>query len=144
MPRRVVSSLSIMRKKKHSILIVEDEGQLNEAYQIILKQAGYNIRVAFNGREALEISRVYAPDLILLDVHMPDMDGLEFLQAYDHKVTHPAVKIIIFSNYDVQDEVDRAYKLGADRYILKVGASARELLQIVENTLNKRVEAGAY
>lgn len=125
-----------MRLKRLSILIVEDEGQLNEAYQIILKKAGYNVRIALNGNEALEITNAFTPDLILLDLHMPHMDGISFLKKYDLTSKHPDVKVIIFSNYDLQEDVDEAYKLGAQRYILKAGASARELLQTVESTLH--------
>lgn len=127
-----------MKKKKFSILIVEDEGQLNEAYQIILKKAGYDVHVAYNGKEALEISQAYPPDLILLDLHMPHMDGIEFLKVYDAKKAHPDVTVIIFSNYDLQEEIDKAYQLGATRYILKAGASTKELLQIVESSRPSR------
>lgn len=135
-----VMMASIM-KKKNTILIVEDEDQLNEAYQIILKQAGYDVKVAFNGKEALEISKAYAPDLILLDIHMPHMGGIEFLKKYDLKASHPNVKVIVFSNYDLQEEVDEVYGLGAQRYILKAGASGKELLQVVESTLGNRAQA---
>ncbi len=125
-----------MKKKQASILIVEDESALNEAYQLILKQAGYNIATAFNGNEALKIIKNFDPDIILLDLRMPHMDGVEFLRHYKLKENHPNVKVIIFSNYDMQKEIDEAYKLGAHRYILKTWASPKELLQIIDSTLN--------
>lgn len=125
-----------MKKKTASILIVEDESALNEAYQLILKQAGYNIATAFNGNEALETIKTFDPDIILLDLRMPHMDGVEFLRHYKLKEKHPDVKVIIFSNYDMQKEIDEAYKLGAHRYILKTWASPKELLQIIESTLS--------
>lgn len=126
-----------MKKKSASILIVEDESALNEAYQLILKQAGYNIATAFNGNEALEIIKKFDPDIILLDLRMPHMDGVEFLRHYKLKEKHPDVKVIIFSNYDMQKEIDEAYKLGAHRYILKTWASPKELLQIIQSTLSE-------
>jgi two-component system, OmpR family, alkaline phosphatase synthesis response regulator PhoP len=121
--------------KKTTILIVEDEQSLNEAYQMILRQAGYTVQVAFDGQEALEVSSMEDPDLILLDLRMPRMDGLEFLRKYNHTENHPGVKIIVFSNYDMQKEIDEAYSLGADRYFMKALASPKELLQVVEHTL---------
>lgn len=120
---------------KNSILIVEDEPELADAYFSLLDQAGYDVVVAYNGKEALEKAEQHQPELILLDLRMPVMDGVEFLEKYDLKNKHPEVKVVIFSNYDMQDEIDDAYRLGADRYVLKAWASPKELLQIVKNTL---------
>jgi CheY-like chemotaxis protein len=122
-------------KKKPTILIVEDEQSLNEAYQMILRKAGYTVQVAFDGQEALDLLSMEEPDLILLDLRMPRMDGIEFLRTYNLRQDHPNVKVIVFSNYDMQKEIDEAYNLGADRYFMKALASPKELLQVVENTL---------
>lgn len=122
-------------KKPATILVVEDEISLNEAYEMILTQAGYVVQTAFNGKEALVKAEVKEPDLILLDLRMPQMDGVAFLREYQLADNHPKVKVIVFSNYDMQKEIDEAYKLGAHRYILKTWASPKELLQIVESTL---------
>lgn len=104
---------------------------------MLLKQAGYNVLLAFNGEEALKVAKTTEPDLIFLDLRMPVMDGIAFLKAYKPEAEHPKVKIIVFSNYDMQKEVDEAYKLGADRYVLKAWASPKELLHIVKNTLQE-------
>lgn len=121
--------------KKATILVVEDEQSLSEAYQIILRKAGYTVQVAFDGREALEVANLEEPALILLDLRMPRMGGIEFLRHYNLHKDHPNVKVIIFSNYDMQKEIDEAYSLGAERYFMKALASPRELLQVVEHTL---------
>lgn len=118
-----------------NILIVEDEQALLEAYTMILSSAGHTVRTARNGREALELATAEEPDLILLDLRMPTMNGVEFLRAYDAPKSHPNVRVIVFSNYDMQDEIDEAYSLGADRYVLKAWASPKELLQLVAGTL---------
>jgi CheY-like chemotaxis protein len=120
---------------KKSIMIVEDEPDLAEIYQTLLKKAGYSVTLAHNGKEALNLATEHPPQLILLDLRMPIMDGVEFLKEYDLKEKHPNVKVIVFSNYDLQDEIDDAYRLGADRYVLKAWASPKELLQIVKDTL---------
>lgn len=104
---------------------------------MLLKQAGYTVLLASNGREALDLIKESEPDLIFLDLRMPVMDGIEFLKTYKPETEHPKVKIIIFSNYDMQKGVDEAYELGADRYVLKAWASPKELLHIVKNTLEQ-------
>lgn len=122
---------------KNTVLIVEDDPELAEAYSTLLKQAKYSVALARNGEEALEKSKTYNPDLILLDLRMPVMDGVEFLKNYKLHEEHPDVKVIVFSNYDMQDEIDDAFKLGASRYVLKAWASPKELLQIVEDALSE-------
>ena len=120
-----------MPKKK--ILIVEDEEELNEAYAFVLDAEGYEVTTAFNGEEGLEAAELTKPDLILLDLRMPVMDGLGFLREY--KKLNQKSKIIIFSNYDLQQEIDEAFKLGAGNYVLKAMTAPKELVQMVKKTL---------
>ena len=117
------------------ILIVEDEKLLNEAYELVLKNEGYKVATAYNGDDALKKTAGQEFDLILLDLRMPKMDGVEFLKRYNPKKDHPKVKIIIFSNYDDQDEVNQAMENGATRYILKAWSSPKELIKLVKDTL---------
>lgn len=123
---------------KRKILIVEDELSLNEAYQMILNQEGYDVYVAYDGDEALKLCETLEPDLILLDLRMPRMSGIEFLQHYQLAEKHPKVKVIVFSNLDTEKEVNKAYQLGAHKYMLKAWASPKELSQLVSNTLQNR------
>lgn len=121
---------------KKSILIVEDDPDLAEVYKTLLsQQTRYSVALARNGEEALKQAEAHTPDLVLLDLRMPVMSGIEFLEQYNLKEKHPNVKVIVFSNYDLQDSIDDAYKLGAIRYVLKAWASPKELLQIVEDAL---------
>jgi DNA-binding response OmpR family regulator len=120
-----------------TILIVEDERNLNEAYQMILKNEGHDIKAAYDGTEALTITKDVEPDLILLDLRMPKMGGVEFLKKYNLKKDHPNVKVVIFSNLDTQKEIDEAYGLGAEKYMLKAWASPKELIQLVNSLLKK-------
>lgn len=122
-----------MPKTQPNILVVEDDLALNDAYKLILTSAGYAVRTAFNGEEALAATKAQEPDIIFLDLRMPVMDGIGFLKEYQPKEQHPHVKIIVFSNYDMQREVDEAYTLGAERYVLKAWASPKELVKIVQD-----------
>lgn len=121
--------------KKSKILIVEDENLLNEAYQLIMQKEGHEIRAVFDGEEALEITKTFVPDLILLDLRMPKVGGVEFLRNYNPKQNHPNTKIVVFSNLDTQKEIDEAFSLGAQRYILKAWASPGELVKLVREVL---------
>lgn len=124
-----------MTETKPNILVVEDDASLNDAYKTILSAAGYETRTAFNGEEALKLVDEQEPDIIFLDLRMPVLDGIGFLRTYQPKEKHPGVKIIVFSNYDMQQEVDEAYELGAERYVLKAWASPKELIKIVKDTM---------
>ena len=95
--------------------------------------AKYEVHSAFNGEEAITVADQHPPDIIFLDLRMPVLDGIGFLKAYEPKTKHPDVKIVVFSNYDMQSEVDQAYELGAERYVLKAWASPKELLKIVKD-----------
>lgn len=132
-----MSTLESMTKtqKTRSILIVEDETSLNEAYQIILANAGYDILSAFDGKEALDILKQANPDIILLDLRMPVMNGIEFLKEYTP--SDKKTKVIVFSNYDMQKEIEEAYELGAHKYILKAWASPKELLKLIKDTIEE-------
>lgn len=120
-------------KNKPTILVVEDDIALNDAYMTILGMKYKNVHAAFNGEEALHVASEQNPDIIFLDLRMPVMDGIGFLEKYQPKENHPDVHIVVFSNYDMQAEVDKAYELGAERYVLKAWASPKELLKIVDD-----------
>lgn len=117
---------------KPTILVVEDDLVLNDAYKTILETAGYPVVVAFNGEEALEVVKQHQPKIIFLDLRMPVMDGIGFLEAYKPK-EHPEVHVVVFSNYDMQAEVDKANELGAERYVLKAWASPKQFLKIIND-----------
>ena len=115
-----------------SILLVEDDVDLCDAYQMILESSGYSVTTAHDGRQALDvINEKGDPDIIFLDLRMPVMDGLAFLREYDAPA-HEDTTVVVFSNYDAKKEVDAAYELGADRYVLKARAAPKELIRIVE------------
>ena len=115
------------------ILVVEDEKVLNSAYQTILEKTGHDVEVAFDGNEALSALNQFDPDVILLDLKMPNLDGLGFLKAYDALKPAKRSKIVLFSNYDLQKEIDEAFSLGVDKYVLKAWASPKDLLKIVDD-----------
>ena len=127
--------MTAKKREAKTVLVVEDEAMLNEAYQVILKTAGYEVSSAFDGEQALLAVREKTPDLILLDLRMPVLDGIGFLEAYRPLELDNPPKIVVFSNFDMQKEIDQAYSLGADKYMLKAWASPKELIQLAGNLL---------
>lgn len=124
-----------------SILVVEDDKDLNAAYKLILEKAGYTVKVAYDGKAALEALKEFEPDLILLDLLMPIMGGLEFLQNYELTDKHPDVKVLIFTNMENSPEVTEAYKLGAHRCIIKSWTAPQNLARIINDALNTKQAA---
>ena len=122
--------------KDLQVLIIEDEQLLNEAYARVLSAANISLLRAYNGKEALEILKAEKPDIILLDLRMPVMDGIEFLKKLRPKDNLPETKIIVFSNYDDQHEIDEAFSLGAMHYMLKAWATPDELVKLIREVDN--------
>jgi DNA-binding NarL/FixJ family response regulator len=118
------------------VLIVEDEQLLNEAYARVLTAANIRLLRAYNGKEAIDILKNDTPDIILLDLRMPVMDGIEFLKKLQPKENLPDAKIIVFSNYDDQHEIDEAFSLGAMHYMLKAWATPDELVKLIREVDN--------
>ena len=121
-----------------NILIVEDDKDLNQAYQMILKKDGHTVSSATNGEEALKQATANSPQLILLDLLMPIMGGLEFLKRYDLS-KHNDVKVLIFTNMENSPEVNEAYNLGAHRCIVKSWTAPQNLSNVVNEALKQKV-----
>ena len=110
-----------MREKRQKILIVEDEPILRQGLEV-LGDWGKNglilIGSVQNGREALELMATELPDIIITDIMMPVMDGIELIKRV--KIQYPEVEIIVLSNYSDFQYVRQAMKAGAADYLLKV------------------------
>lgn len=117
------------------ILIVEDDLRLKLTYDTIFSQEGFTVLRAQDGEEGLTIAEAEEPDIILLDMMMPKMDGLEFLRRFDVKHKHPKTKIIVFSNMMQPETTSQAYELGASRYEIKAVFSPKQLADLVKETL---------
>ncbi|HYV44555.1 MAG TPA: response regulator transcription factor [Myxococcaceae bacterium] len=121
------------------VLVVDDDPHLREVVGFALRQAGYAVEEAADGRAALEAFRRRPPALLVLDVMMPEMDGLEVCRAVRQQSRVP---IIFLSSRD--DEVDRilGLELGGDDYVSKP-FSPRELMARVKAVLRRQAEVAA-
>ncbi|MHB1864725.1 MAG: response regulator [Candidatus Saccharimonadales bacterium] len=119
------------------VLIVEDDKDLNNAYSLILRHFGYQVETAYNGQEALKKSKQFSPDIILLDLLMPIMGGLEFLKKFKKDPSNNA-KVLIFTNMENSPELNEAYELGAHRCVIKSWAEPQNLNRLVSDALLAR------
>lgn len=118
-----------------SILIVEDENALRDVYAMLFDFEKFKVYEAANGKIALKHLRSVKPDVILLDVLMPVMGGIEFLEAAEIKKNYPDVKVLVLSNLSDPKTRERVENLGASKYMLKAGVAPAELVKAVAQLL---------
>lgn len=106
-----------------TILIVDDEPILRQLFQRVLEHDGHQVLTAGNGREALEVMRRQVPDLIMLDLLMPAMDGETFLRLIRRHVDWAQVPVVIMSAVANEADVRHVGSLGVRDYLLKAGFS---------------------
>ncbi|MGH8457074.1 MAG: response regulator, partial [Stenotrophobium sp.] len=104
-------------------------------YTTLLTKEGYEVEFAGDGKDALDKAVKTPPDLILLDLLMPVLDGIGFLRAYNLKVRHPQVKVIVFSNTEMPDKLREAKELGAVRYMAKFHFTPTALVSLIKEEL---------
>lgn len=118
------------------ILIVEDELPYLKLLNDQLTQIGYKIFEAKDGKEAMEIAKVKTPDLILLDIRMPTMDGLSMLDELRKTVWGKSVKVIILTNIEPNDRIlQKVIKDKPDLYLIKSDTPFSELISQIKNFL---------
>lgn len=123
-------------KKPHyqNILIVEDEHFIGELYTRALTKAGYNVNVVVDGNQGLAEAQTDKYDIILLDIMVPNLTGIEILK----KLRDPASKsihskIIITTNLEQKDEAREAIEKQADGYIVKANVTPHQLVEILQS-----------
>ena len=120
------------------ILVIEDDKFLRELLIGKLISEGYAIESAVDGKEALAAIEHEAPDLVLLDLILPDVSGFEVLEKMRTKKDWVSVPIIVLSNLDQKEDIEKATTLGADDFMIKANFSLNEIIARI-----KKVRAGA-
>ncbi len=119
------------------VLIADDEPNIVAAIEFLLKQRGYEVHAAPDGSEALRIVEQVVPDLVLLDVMMPQTSGYEVCQAIRKRAEWRHIKIIMLSAKGRDAEVVKGLAMGADLYVTKP-FSTRELMARIDELLDSR------
>lgn len=103
----------------YTILIIDDDETTLKLVKIVLQRAGYHIVTATNGSEGLRMVEESHPDLVLLDLVMPGMDGFQVCRQLRQNPHHAKLPVIVFSALDRPAEQRRAFELGGDDYLTK-------------------------
>ena len=119
---------------KH-ILLIEDDPFLIDIYTTKLKEAGYSVETAEDGDEGLRMIKEKKPDLVLLDVVLPNFNGWEILRKIKKDDNFKDLKIVVLSNLGEKDEVEKGLKLGATKYLVKAHYTPSEVIKEVKKIL---------
>jgi len=119
------------------ILLIEDEKILSEMYETRLKREGFEVINTRDAEGGLELIKKEKPDLILLDLLLPGMQGQEALKVLKEDPKTKDIPVIIFSNYDTPEVRKEAEKYGV-RYILKANVTTRDLVELVKKEIGEK------
>jgi len=121
----------------HRILIVDDEPNIVLALELLMKREGYEIQSVDDGQKAFDAVREFRPDLIILDIMMPKMDGYEVCQRIRADASLKDISIIMLTAKGREVEREKGIALGADYYITKP-FSTREVMMRIKDILSAR------
>lgn len=124
-----------MKFPKKKILIIEDEKILAEMYQEKFSQVGFDVDLVFNAEDGISSLSKKVPDLILLDILLPDADGIQFLRQLRNTYSSLQIPIVAFSNYDDPLTKKEAFLLGVKDYLIKTKFTPKELVEKIKKYL---------
>jgi two-component system, OmpR family, alkaline phosphatase synthesis response regulator PhoP len=114
------------------ILLVEDDQMISGMYKIKFQQAGYEVVIAENGKDAIEMAADINPDIILLDIILPMVDGFGALEAIKKEPKSKNVPVIMLTNLGTDEDIAKGKELGATDYLVKASLTPGEVLGKIE------------
>lgn len=118
------------------VLVVDDDADTAEVTAEFLRKAGHQVRSVPNGREALAALSESVPDVAILDVRMPEMDGITFLEVMRCYLRWESVPVVLITGYPDDPRLARAHKLGIKRVFVKADFSLEELRETIEQLVS--------
>lgn len=125
-----------MTGDEKDILIVEDEAFVVNVYKTKLTKEGYNVHVADDGEKGWKIAQDVEPDLILLDLILPKMNGFDVLENLKSSENLRDIPVLILSNLGQQSDIQKGIDLGAKDYLVKSDTSLKEVLEKIQSVIN--------
>jgi DNA-binding response OmpR family regulator len=119
------------------ILFIEDESTLQKTLGEVLNQQGYEIISALDGETGLKLAQTIKPDLILLDLVLPKLHGFEVLKELKEEKTTKDIPIIILTNLEEIEDIEKTIELGATTYLIKANYELNEVVAKVKEILPK-------
>lgn len=126
------------QKIGEKILLVEDDRSLSRLYEAKLLKEGYTVEIAADGEKCLEKVGGYQPDLILLDIIIPKIDGFEVLKRIKANKQLQNIPIILLTNLGQDEDIQKGEQLGADVYLIKANLTPSEMIGKVKEVLGKK------
>jgi len=131
--RAILSSETTMTK----VLIVDDDQTMRSLYERVFSLEGFTVELGEGGKTGLEKAQTVAPDIILLDMMMPGVNGLEVLEKLKADPATAHIPVIVMSNYSELNISTRAIDLGAAQYLIKSDVDPSVAVEIVRKTLGQ-------
>lgn len=122
---------------KQHILLIEDDGFLASIYAQKLELEGYDVSLATNGEDGLRLAKKDIPQLILLDLIMPKLDGFQVLERLKQDDATKAIPVLVLTNLGQREDVERCFALGAAGYVIKAHSLPHETIAKVKEILAK-------
>lgn len=122
-----------VEEKGVKVLLIEDEPEVLELYRLKLTLDEYNVVTADNGKDGLKKAVDESPELIFLDIKMPEMDGFEVLKKLRSDTKTKNIPVVILSNFDEQDMIEKGLSLGANEYLIKSQFTPEEISSKIKN-----------
>src|SRR3989338_405180 len=119
------------------LLIVEDDNFLANAYRVKLTKAGFDIRIAFDGEQALKMLSDFTPDCIILDLVIPKKDGFTVLSEIRANPKWINIPVLVASNLGMEEDISKAMSMGASGYVIKSDLSMAEMVEKIRSLLPK-------
>jgi DNA-binding response OmpR family regulator len=120
------------------IAIIEDDPVISQMYRMKFEADGFDVQLADNGKRGVALAEAFAPDLILLDVNMPEMDGTEALRIIRKATWGKDIPVIVLTNMGEEESPKELRSLGIESYIVKANLTPREVVQRVKDALSKK------
>ena len=121
---------------KKKILIIEDDSFLRQIIAQKISHEGFDVAEALDGKEGLKVLKEEKPDLILLDLLLPEMDGFQFLVEFKKDVSLPKIPVIIFSNLGDKQDIEKGLELGAVDFLIKAHFTPEAIIEKIKSALN--------
>jgi len=118
------------------ILFIEDESTLQKTLGTVLTKEGYQVVSALDGEIGFRMAKKEKPDLILLDLILPKMNGFDVLKSIKAEETIKEIPIIVLTNLESMEDIQKALDLGAATYLVKANYSLEEVLEKINKTIN--------
>lgn len=123
--------------KKNKILLIEDDPMIARMYQRKFEKEGFQITLAFNGEEGMEALKKEKPDIILLDIMMPKMNGIEVLKAVKANQDLKEIPVVMLTNLgDRPEDVEKCKELGAVDYWVKANISLKDVVEKIKKIIS--------